>query len=141
MSSIRFHEILKELGDLHDKKQKDYGTAADPFANVHAAIRWGVQPWVAALVRASDKMQRLQTLAATGSLSNEGAEDSFRDLAVYAIIALILWEEEEHHHHGDEVLPTIINLKEEELAFDDEQCPTCGVFMLPGGGHLCLSSR
>ena len=36
-SDIRFHEILAELGALHDKKAADYGRDDDPLANVRAA--------------------------------------------------------------------------------------------------------
>jgi len=93
--SKRFHEILNELGDLHDRKQQDYGTDADPFANVRASAEWGIPSWVGAMIRATDKVRRLQTMARKGVLANESAEDSFRDLAVYAIIALCLFEEEQ----------------------------------------------
>lgn len=94
-SSERIHEILKELGDLHDRKQKDYGRPTDPFANVRGSSEWGLKPWVGAMLRATDKLRRLQTYAATGTLSNETAIDSFNDLAVYAIIARVLYEEEQ----------------------------------------------
>lgn len=94
--SARFHEILRELGDLHDRKQQDYGSDADPFANVReGAHQWGLQPWLGAMVRATDKVKRIQAYAQKGKLANEGVEDSFRDLAVYAIIALVLWEQEQ----------------------------------------------
>ena len=33
----RFHYELARLGDLHDKKQVDYGTDNDPFANVRGS--------------------------------------------------------------------------------------------------------
>jgi hypothetical protein len=92
-NSARFHAILAELGDLHDLKQKDYGRGDDPFANVRASGEWGVPSWVGAMVRATDKLRRLQTFSQTGALANEGVEDSLRDLAVYAIIALVLFEE------------------------------------------------
>lgn len=93
-NSARFHEILKELGDLHDKKQADYGRGDDPFANVRASSDWGVSGWVGAMIRANDKLRRLQSLIANGKLANESAEDSLRDLAVYSIIALVLFEQE-----------------------------------------------
>lgn len=91
--SRRFHEILTELADLHDLKQSDYGTAADPFANVRASERFGIPAWVGAVLRGNDKMARLQTFIRKGVLKNESVEDSLRDLAVYAIIALVLLEE------------------------------------------------
>ena len=46
------------------------------------------------MVRATDKVRRLQTYAVNGRLANEGVEDSLMDLAVYAIIALVLWREQ-----------------------------------------------
>ena len=95
-NSSRFHAILTELGELHDKKQKDYGRGEDPFANVRASSEWGIEGWVGAMVRATDKLRRLQTFAQTGTLSNEGVVDSLKDLAVYSIIALVLYEQEEH---------------------------------------------
>lgn len=91
--SARFHEIIKELGELHDKKQEDYGKDSDPFHNVRSTEFWGVPAWIGALLRLNDKVVRLQSLARKGSLANESAEDSMRDIAVYAIIALCLYEE------------------------------------------------
>ena len=95
-SSKRFHEILSELATLHDKKSADYGRGDDPFANVRASEEWGVEPWVGAMVRATDKVRRLQSLIQNGKLENESAEDSLRDLAVYSVIALVLFEQRDH---------------------------------------------
>ena len=95
MGDPRFHAWLKKLGELHDKKQLDYGRSHDPFANVRGAEDFGVPGWVGALIRANDKMRRLQKAAQGGTLANEGVVDSLMDLAVYAIIALILFEEEQ----------------------------------------------
>lgn len=92
--SQRFHEVLQELGELHDRKQQDYGKENDPFANVRASNEWGVAPWVGALVRLNDKVKRLQNFARKGTLANESAIDSMRDVAVYAVIALVLYEQE-----------------------------------------------
>jgi hypothetical protein len=93
-SSQRLHDLLKELGELHDRKQADYGKVGDPFANLKASAQFGVPPWIGALVRLNDKVARLQTLCRKGQLANESAEDSMRDIAVYALIALVLYEEE-----------------------------------------------
>ena len=90
--SQRFHDTLKEMGELHDRKQSDYGRKTDPFANVNGSAEWGIRPWVGAMLRANDKIKRLQKYAQSGTLANEGARDSFLDLAVYAIIGLVLWE-------------------------------------------------
>lgn len=95
VGSARFHEILALMGAMHDKKQRDYGTPSDPFANVRASEGFGVPAWIGCMIRANDKMKRLQTYARTGMLANEGVEDAFMDLAVYAVIGLCLFEEEE----------------------------------------------
>lgn len=92
-SSARFKELLKEIEELHDRKQRDYGTTTDPFANVRASEEFGIPAWVGALVRLNDKIVRLKQFARKGELANESAEDSMRDIAVYALIALVLYEE------------------------------------------------
>lgn len=92
--SERFHELLAEVGELHDLKQADYGLDDDPFANVRASAEWGLPAWIGAMVRGTDKVRRLQTFARKGELKNESVIDAFMDLAVYAIIARILYEEE-----------------------------------------------
>lgn len=92
-SSQRFHDLIAELAELHDRKQSDYGSGVDPFANVRSTEGFGVPAWVGALIRLNDKITRLQNLHKNGSLNNEAAEDSFRDIAVYAIIGLVLYEE------------------------------------------------
>lgn len=89
----RFHALLDEIGRLHDKKQADYGAEGDPFANVRASQEWGVPAWVGALVRLNDKVHRLKQFAQRGTLANESAEDSMLDIAVYALIALVLYRE------------------------------------------------
>ena len=90
----RFHEILAELGALHDKKAKDYGHGDDPYTNVRASAAWDIPPWIGVMIRLNDKIIRLQSLVQKGALANESAEDSLRDIAVYAVIALLLFEEE-----------------------------------------------
>jgi hypothetical protein len=92
-NSQRFHDLLRECGELHDKKQADYGKEADPFANVRASDEWGIPGWIGAMVRLTDKVRRLQSLARNGGLENEAAHDSFLDIAVYALIAYVLYEQ------------------------------------------------
>ena len=88
-----FAGVLDEMRALHDKKQQDYGTDADPFANVRASEGFGIPGWLGSVIRANDKMQRLKAFAQTGTLANEGVEDSLIDLANYAVIALCLYRE------------------------------------------------
>lgn len=91
----RFHAVLKELADLHDQKQQDYGAPEDPFHNVRSTEEFGVPAWMGAMIRLNDKVKRLQSYARKGELANEGVVDSFRDIAVYAIIAEVLWREDQ----------------------------------------------
>ena len=93
-NSARFHELLEAAGKMHDSKQADYGRGDDPFANVRASVDFGVPSWVGCMIRANDKMRRLQTMAVKGSLANESVLDSFMDLAVYALIGYVLYEQE-----------------------------------------------
>lgn len=90
----RFHKLLRTIGELHDKKQQDYGSEEDPFANVRASAAFGIPAWVGCMVRANDKMHRIKVFAKRGSLSNESVRDSLMDLAVYSLIGLVLYDEE-----------------------------------------------
>ena len=91
--SQTFHDVLDEMSELHDRKQSDYGRKDDPFANIRASEDFGIEGWVGAIIRANDKMCRLQKAAAGSTLTNETVEDSLLDLAVYAAIGLVLYLE------------------------------------------------
>ena len=74
--------VIAELADLLVSKQHDYG-----HSNITDFGEYGV------LVRANDKMARLKNLISpTGETqpNNETLEDSWKDLANYAIIALLV---------------------------------------------------
>jgi len=94
-------KIIDEIVALHEMKQNDYGRVeqGDPFANVRASEDFGIDGWVGSVIRANDKMRRLQKAARQGpeSLKNESVEDSLMDMAVYSIIALCLFREK----HGN----------------------------------------
>lgn len=93
-SSEAFHDVLGEAGAMHDRKQRDYGTDADPFANVRAAADFGLPGSLGACIRMQDKLRRLQSFYLKGELANESVEDAFMDLLVYAGIGLVLYREE-----------------------------------------------
>lgn len=95
VTDARFRSILTELQSMHDQKQADYGREGDPFSNVRASEDFGIPGWVGCMIRANDKMRRLQKAAKGGTLANESVEDSLIDLAVYSIIGLILFREAE----------------------------------------------
>lgn len=89
----RFTALLKEIDAMHTRKQADYGSDKDPFANVRASEEWGIPAWVGALVRLNDKIVRLKSFARRGTLANESAEDSLVDVMTYAGIATVLYRE------------------------------------------------
>jgi len=84
------------LGVMHVSKGADYGLTSDPFSNVRSSEEFGIPPWIGCMVRANDKMRRIQkassqTLeAGKASLENESVEDSLLDLGVYSIIGAVL---------------------------------------------------
>jgi hypothetical protein len=72
--------VLGEMRELMISKQKDYGSK-----NIMEFGEYGV------LVRANDKMARLKNLLQAGKEpNNESVEDSWLDLANYAVIALMV---------------------------------------------------
>ncbi len=91
---LSFGDVLNLVNRLHEQKQADYGRPTDPFANVRASEDFGIPGWVGALVRANDKMRRLQKAAQGGELANERVFDSLLDLATYALIAGVLFSED-----------------------------------------------
>ena len=70
----KFDQVLADIRALHDKKQADYGKSHDPFANVRASEEFGIPGWVGAMIRANDKMRRLQAAARGQNLRNESVE-------------------------------------------------------------------
>jgi len=61
--SLPFLEKLEVIRKLHFKKTAEYGDPQDPFANVTASAKCGVEPWRRALCDASDCSVRLQRYA------------------------------------------------------------------------------
>jgi len=85
---MSFEIILKEVQAMHDKKSRDYGRPGDPYFNIRGSEDFGIDSWIGAVMRANDKMRRLQLAASGGTLSNEGVEDSLLDMITYLTIAL-----------------------------------------------------
>lgn len=88
--SQQFYNRLLDLAELHDRKQHDYGRDSDPFANVRRAAQLGLRPSLGVILRMGDKFGRLESFAQKENLLNEPVDDSLQDLAVYALIALVL---------------------------------------------------
>jgi|694.fasta_scaffold89212_8 hypothetical protein len=97
-SSQAFYDLCDALKEMHRSKSNDYGcpTGTDPLANIrNGAAFVGIEPWRAAMVRLSDKVTRLATFNAKGTLTYEGVEDTLVDLASYALLSLVLYREEQ----------------------------------------------
>lgn len=97
-TSQRFYELCDSLKAMHASKSRDYGcpSGTDPLANIRNGAKFvGIPAWRAAMVRLSDKVTRLATFNATGTLHNEGVVDTLEDLASYALLSLLLYQEEQ----------------------------------------------
>ena len=77
-----FVEHVLKLAKLFDSKMSDYGAG-----NISAFGELGV------LVRVNDKIERLKNLQYKGTLpENESVDDSWNDISVYGVIAILLRE-------------------------------------------------
>jgi hypothetical protein len=76
-------DIIDELGNLLISKQRDYGPG-----NINNAYGG---PLNGLMVRMGDKWERLKNLLNSGNTpQHESIEDSFKDLANYCIIAMMV---------------------------------------------------
>jgi len=89
----KFDALLSEIKALHDSKGADYEGSGVPYANLRASEEWGVPAWVYAMLRGEEKMRRLKTYAKGSTLQHEGARDSQIDIAVLALISIVLRED------------------------------------------------
>ena len=79
-----FEEICKEITQIFIKKNKDYGKG-----NILDTGELGIA------FRVNDKLNRLKNLLQSGKDPvNECLDDSWKDIAVYAIIALLYRKDE-----------------------------------------------
>lgn len=136
----RFLAKLEQIAELHSRKQHDYGAGEDPFANLRASQDFGVEPWIAVIIRLNDKVTRLKSLIAKGELKNEPVTDSFKDIAVYALIADIFYEEKmqvaiaEHDAANVEAMRRVCIAEEHD--FDDGNGPVPAHQHPNGGGWV-----
>lgn len=84
--SLPFLELLEELRQLHYEKTASYGGAADPFENVTASAKCGVEPWRRALCDLSDCVVRMQKFANGQPVDYENA---LIDAANWSLICLL----------------------------------------------------
>ena len=88
-----FKRLFNEMYELFCKKQKDYGAG-----NISLGTRLETEDerrlaLTGLFFRKNDKVQRLKQLVALnqkGEVESESVEDTYMDLAIYAIISLIV---------------------------------------------------
>ena len=88
------HTTFDEIKELHDKKNTDYAVDKDPFSNFRECEKIGIPAYKGIMVRMSDKWSRLCNLISKDSEGNyESIEDTFKDLAVYSLIAYLMYQD------------------------------------------------
>lgn len=96
MSRIpEFLETLKKMQDIHIKKNEDYATNENPFANFDFSdivMRMFPDRDKTFVWPISTKLARLSSLLTSGNKpNNESIEDSFDDIAIYVILWKCDW--------------------------------------------------
>jgi hypothetical protein len=91
----RFYELLKEIEELHSKKNHDY-SGDNPLANLKMSEEIGIPAWKSVIVRMMDKWSRIKNFVnqETMKTKEESFIDTLKDNAVYSLLAVILWEEQ-----------------------------------------------
>jgi len=112
-----FDDALDELKILHDAKNHDYPTAENPYKNLEGVARIGIEPWHGIVIRLMDKFERVQQYCTNGELAikSEGMEDTFKDIAVYSTLAMILFRKGQEK--DQELEDMIKNPESEESRF------------------------
>jgi hypothetical protein len=91
----RFYDLLRELADLHERKNSNYSAPNDPLSNLRFCARLKISPVKGVVVRMGDKWCRIEQLVnGTPDLVWESLVDTLRDMAVYALLAIVLIEDE-----------------------------------------------
>ena len=92
-----FDDELDALKILHDAKNHDYATADNPYKNLEGVSRIGIEPWRGIVIRLMDKFERVEQQCTNGELAikSEGMEDTFKDIAVYSTLAMILFRKQQ----------------------------------------------
>ena len=95
--NIEFDDALDELKMLHDAKNHNYAEKNNPYRNLEGVERIGIEAWRGIVIRLMDKFERVQQYCVNGELAikSEGMEDTFKDIAVYSTLAMILFRKEQ----------------------------------------------
>jgi hypothetical protein len=106
----KFYQILDALADLHSAKNGDYAGGGRPLGNFERVAQLlGMYPgfpinttYGVALVYALKQLDAALHLMATKRKGNvEGVPERLQDIAVYAVLAMIMYEETHTVAHDD----------------------------------------
>jgi hypothetical protein len=110
----RVYEILDELAELHEKKNRDYASANDPLGNFRRVsittcglLNQNIPSWyhpaVVAMMYMSKQYDAMVEMVANNKVQGqaEGLIDKMKDIAVYAVITMVLLEEAIAADKGD----------------------------------------
>ena len=114
----RFHELVKQMSELHSKKNHDYAGEEKPLNNLREVEGMGIPAWVGVGVRISDKYTRMKNFIKNRKFEfkEESFKDTMLDMAVYDLLCIILFEEDQKAK---------FDLKEPEEKTDHPLCPKC----------------
>jgi len=87
-SNPKFHALLKQMGEVHDRKNHDYTHGGNPYSNFEeAAATAGCSVDTVFAVLMGVKLSRLNALTREAKEPNhESLKDTRLDLAVYAAL-------------------------------------------------------
>ena len=90
----KFYKLIEELKEIHSSKNHDYA-GQDPLSNLKMSEAFGIPAWKGTLIRMSDKFARIVQLAnkEENLVKDESIIDTLKDLAVYSLLCIILYEE------------------------------------------------
>lgn len=92
----RFHEILEKLRQLHNDKNHDYAGDGDALGNFHRVAEiMGMKPSGVAITYMMKQVDAVvDALKHDRVMKAEGLDGRLEDIAVYAVLTIILLEEE-----------------------------------------------
>jgi len=91
---------LNEIAELQERKGADYALDTDPWSNFRGtADHFDLRHYEAAIFNVIQKLQRLKSLRSNGrDPQNEAVRDTYKDLAVYGVLAFAMFLDEEEQN-------------------------------------------
>lgn len=114
-------EICKDLNELYQRKNADYG---DSFGKSYQ--EYGM---VMACIRLEDKLNRLKSLTGQeAKVADESIEDTLMDLANYAIMTLV---ERKVQEIPEEITEEEMRKRIRDVCTKTDACKDCPLYHLP----------